>query len=181
VKRRRLLLILLGCVATITLTFLIWPRAREPVYNGVPLTAWLERGNFGTNQVEFTKAIDHIGTNALPILLRAVDCDMPKWPAWKVWLNFKLLPNLPRPISDSRFVKRLVDDKAAFRAGSAAQAFGILGSRANPALDSLRRIAGKRPMSLSESMLLSTPPTYAGQAIANIMWADGYKPARTNN
>jgi hypothetical protein len=156
----------------VILAVLLWPREREPVYNGVPLTTWLERGGLGTNQVEFTKAIEHIGTNALPILLRSVDCKMPGW-SWRSYLYFKFLPN-----SDSRFVKWLVDDKAARRAGSAVEAFGILGSRAKPALDSLRRIASKgRPMQLSDSI----PPTFAGQAISKIMWADGYKAARTYN
>jgi hypothetical protein len=42
-KRRRLLLILSGCIASITLAFLVWPCEREPEYAGVRLSEWLER------------------------------------------------------------------------------------------------------------------------------------------
>src|SRR5580765_1901178 len=96
-KRRRILLLLLGSVAAITLAFLIWPREREPEYDGVPLSGWLNaKENFSASihgipdkalpypnyPVDGSKsesAIRHIGTNALPFLVRWIQYKMPLW------------------------------------------------------------------------------------------------------
>ena len=57
-------------------------RLREPVYQGKPLSAWLERLSKATKDDErdrATTAIRHIGTNALPLLierLRAQDAPL---------------------------------------------------------------------------------------------------------
>jgi hypothetical protein len=153
VKRRLLLLFPLGCVASIILAFLLWPREREPEYNGVPLNKWLER-NVGWNDVEFTRAIMHMGTNALPMLVRSVDLQMPRW---RVWLRCRVAPKLPKKAADSRLVQWLTGDLAIRRARGALNAFGILGRRADPALNDLRRIAHNDRMS------------FAGQAILRII------------
>ena len=56
-----------------------WPE-REPSYNGVPLREWVInlQGEFSVDQV---KALDSIGTNAVPYLLEWFRYDTPKWKA----------------------------------------------------------------------------------------------------
>jgi hypothetical protein len=88
-KRRRLLRILLASVASIMLAYLVWPREREPEYNGAALSTWLARCG-STNQSESlaaVAAIRHIGTNALPFLIRWIQYE----PGWKDSLGRKIL------------------------------------------------------------------------------------------
>jgi len=138
-KRRRLLLILLASVASITLAFFIWPREREPEYNGVPLSKWLERAGRGRTE-GFAEAIKLIGTNALPGLVRAVDYRPSRW---RYWLFFKYSRLVPKS-SNTRFAKWLLDENRIFRAEGAVAAFGILGRDALPSLGDLQRIATRR-------------------------------------
>lgn len=152
-KRRRLILLPIGCLAAIILAFLVWPREPEPEYNGVPLSKWLD-GNPTRSGVGFANAINHMGTNALPMLIRAVDLQMPRW---RIWLRCGVAPKLPKKIGDSRLVHWLTGDVAVRRALGALDAFGILGRRAAPALNDLRRIAKNQSNS------------FAGQAIISII------------
>ena len=145
-KRRRILLPLLGSVAAITLAVFIWPRERQPEYNGVPLQAWLESS---APREDFVRAIKHIGTNGLPILVRSVDYKLP-W--WRFWLSYKVAPKLPKGP-----VRSLLSDKPLQRANAAVLAFEILGRDAQPALEDLRRIAGS-----------SDPSTFPGHAILTL-------------
>jgi len=158
VKRRRLFIITFGCIAAVILVFTLWPREGEPQYNGVPLSKWLERGTpYG--DPEFTKAIKHIGTNALPVLVRSVDYNTPRW---KFWLYFRVMPKLPSSIARSRPMQWLLYDKAESRADGAVAAFRILGSRATPVLDDLRRIASKRPMGFASEAISEIMSSIAG-------------------
>jgi len=135
-KGRRLLLILLGCVASITLAMLLWPTEREPEYNGVPLTKWLERYNDGNN-AEATAAIRRIGTNALPFLLRWIQYESP---GWRISLDH-LHTRLPSSVQKARVVKWLFKDKAEYRADLAVEGFSALRSAGKPASDELLRLA----------------------------------------
>jgi hypothetical protein len=136
-KRRRLRLILLGCVVSITLAVLVWPREGEPKYNEVALSTWLARCG-STNQAESLAAVDairHIGTNALPVLIRWIQYE----PGWKDSVGRKILgwPVLGK----SRNVQRLIWNMTEYRAITAVRGFQILGSQANPALPELQRLA----------------------------------------
>jgi len=136
-KRRRLLRILLASVASITLAFFIWPREREPEYNGIPLSKWLERCG-STNQAESlaaVAAIRHIGTNALPFLIRWIQYE----PGWKDTLGRKIL-GWP-VLGGRRDVQKLIWNMTQYRAITAVNGFRILGSEANPALPELQRLA----------------------------------------
>ena len=145
-KKRRILIIISGCLAAALIGPLLSPREREPEYNGVPLSAWLERA---TPREDFIRAIKHIGTNGLPILVRSVDYKLP-W--WRFWLSYKIAPQLPKgPL------RSLLSDKPLQRANAALLAFEILGRDARPALEDLRRIAGS-----------SDPSTFAGHAILTL-------------
>jgi hypothetical protein len=129
-KRRRLLLILLGSVASITLAILLWLREREPEFNGIPLSTWLERGS-SPNYDEFARAIRHMGTNALPFLIRAAKYEEPRW---RTWIG-RTTSKWPAGALNSRVGQWLLGVDR-----SPVIAFGILGADADPALDELRRI-----------------------------------------
>ena len=134
-KRRRLLLILLAPVASIALAFFIWPREPEPEYNGAPLSEWLER--YRENKPQAAEAIRHIGTNALPFLVRWIQYETPGWRNFLNHLHTRLLSSA----QNSRALQWLLDDKADRRAELAVEAFWALGSKASPASDELLRLA----------------------------------------
>src|SRR5690348_12848077 len=84
---RRIVLGLLCCVAIVGVVSAMWwlSRSREPVYQGKPLSVWLQ--NYGPNQglatdqtaaKESDDAIRHMGTNAIPFLLAMLDETDPK-------------------------------------------------------------------------------------------------------
>lgn len=133
-RRRRLLFILLGCVAAITLAIFLWPREREPEYKGVPLSAWLERG---LRDPDFAPALKHMGTNALPFLIRTLKYEEPRC---RTWLR-NTTSNWPRWLVHNQFGNWLLGyTQSVYEAGTPI-AFGILGPDADPALDELGRIA----------------------------------------
>jgi hypothetical protein len=159
VKKRCVLIIISGCLAAAVIVFLLWPRAREPEpeYNGIALSAWLERAGQPFNhqfEAEFAKAIRDMGTNALPYLVRAVDFHPS---GWRLSLGIKI-SKLSRAAWVNRFASWVLDEKGFKRAEAAVVAFGILGRDALPALDDLRRIASK-----------SGPSSPAGRAILTLM------------
>lgn len=136
-KRRRLLFILLGCVATLTFAVILWPREREPEYKGVTLSTWLSRcGSTNLNQsLAAADAIQQIGTNALPFLLRWIQHE----PGWRDALGQKILK---WPAIGSRAdVQRLIWKMTKYRAASAVTGFKILGPDARPARAELQRLA----------------------------------------
>jgi hypothetical protein len=155
-KKRRIFAVISACLAAAAIGVLFWPRERvpDPQYNGIPLSTWLLQPGGGVYDVGFTKAINGLGTNALPLLIRSVDYEVPKW---RICLYWKIVPKMPLVVLNSRPMLWLLDDKSARRAHAATDAFGQLGCRAAPALNDLRRISNKHPMG------------YACKAISNIM------------
>jgi hypothetical protein len=136
-KRRPVLIIAFACLASAILALVFWPREREPEYNGVTLSTWLVRSG-STNQTESLAAVDairHIGTNALPSLLRWIHYE----PGWRDSLGRRIIT---WPIfGKSGHVQRLVWNMTWFRANAAVNGFHVLGSQANPALPELQRLA----------------------------------------
>jgi hypothetical protein len=101
------------------------------------LSAWLVRCG-STNQAESLAAVDairHIGTNALPVLIRWIQYE----PGWKDSVGRKILtwPLLGK----NHDVQRLIWNMTEYRALTAVNGFRILGSEANPALPELQRLA----------------------------------------
>jgi hypothetical protein len=141
VKRRRLLLILLGCVASITLAVLVWPHERgpEPEYNGLTVSKWLDRWADGQSE-GFVFAVAEMGTNATPFLLRDIGYRRPRWKAWLVGS----IRYLPDPLVNDRCVDWLMKDKAENRADAAVFGFIALGRKAEPVLPELRRFANSK-------------------------------------
>ena len=144
-KRRRLFIIISVSIAIVVLGVRLWPRAPEPEYNGVALSTWLERSNSRQYDDEFPKAIEHMGSNALPGLVRCVDYQMPRWKLWRC----EIAQKLPAVFRRSRAGRWFLEDKAMLRANAAVGAFAILGPRAAPALNDLSRLESKHPRSFA--------------------------------
>ena len=146
---KRLKFILSGCVASMILAFLVWPREREPEYKGVPLSEWLKgyenlRGNLWVmpaNKLdaisESISAVRHIGTNALPFLIRWIQYEQPGWR----WSVVRVAWKLPPAIRDSRAGSWLLADRAEDRADRAVAGFAFLGTNATPVLPELQHLA----------------------------------------
>jgi len=128
--------LLLACGVVGGVTALLWPGEREPEYNGKKLSEWvlaLDLGAFfrGDSRDE---AIQHIGTNGLPFLIKWIGYEEPAW-----------VGRLPAPVD------RLLGLKAAGRpkyrlAGLSVLAFQLLGTNAAPAIPELVRLdARARP------------------------------------
>lgn len=146
-KRKRLVIIIFSFLAAVILGALLWPHEREPEYNGVLLSEWLERFNAGRTSVDTNgvwsasaayHAIDQIGTNALPFLVRWIQYERPTWRQ----RFYDACWNLPRNIFFNRTYSRLITlGDGNHRAELAAEGFEILGQRARPAIPELRRLA----------------------------------------
>jgi len=134
-KRRRLFIIIFSVLAAVILVFSLWPREREPKYNGVTLSKWLERYN--DNKPQAAEAIRHIGTNALPFLLRWIQYETPGWRKTLEHLHTRL----PSVLQKTRVAHWLLDDKAEYRADLAVEAFWALKLIGKPASDELLRLA----------------------------------------
>jgi hypothetical protein len=77
--RRRLVII---CCALITFAAIVgfWPRGpAEPVYQGKPLSQWIEETWYDPVNPHGSKAIRALGTNALPWLMSEIGHPEPKW------------------------------------------------------------------------------------------------------
>jgi hypothetical protein len=135
-KKRRILLFVLCAVAAVTLAIFIWPREREPEYNGLTISKWLNRWAGGQTE-GFVYAVSEMGTNATPFLLRAVGCKQPRWKAWLA----DSIRHWPDPLVDNRYVDWLIKDKAENRANAAIYGFMALGRKAEPVLPELSRLA----------------------------------------
>jgi hypothetical protein len=139
VKRKRLVIIIATFLAAVILGVLLWPREREPEYNGLTISKWLDRWADGHPE-DFVYAVSEMGTNATPFLLRAVGYKQPRWKAWLVGS----IRYWPDPLVDSRCADWLIKDKAENRAYAAMYGFIMLGRKAEPVLPELRRLANSK-------------------------------------
>jgi hypothetical protein len=144
VKRKRLLIITVSFLVAVILGALLWPHEREPEYNGLTISKWLDRWANGHSE-GFVFAVSEMGTNATPFLLRAVGYKQPRWEAWlagsiRYW---------PDPLVNDRCVDWLIRNKAEFRAQAALVGFAALGRKAQPVLPELRRLANSKDSALS--------------------------------
>jgi hypothetical protein len=90
VRRKRILIILTACVLAGIGVVAFWPGPKEPEYNGKKLSEWLRAYELPVNPVASfeqwrakwraaDEAVQHIGTNALPWLVRWIAYEPPKW------------------------------------------------------------------------------------------------------
>ena len=141
----------------LAVTALSWPSNSEPSYKGKKLSEWLglhshwrfsewvdvKKADVVASNVEIRReaqvveAVQAIGTNAFPCLLRWISYETPWWRTWAVRGSAKL----PSTVQRSRFCRWLCDDSdAEKRADLAVEGFYILGPEALPAVKELTRI-----------------------------------------
>jgi HEAT repeat protein len=129
VKRRRIILAVVALLALGVVAALVWPREREPEYQGKKLSEWLWTPEMGGMEAP-AEAVRAIGTNALPWLVRWIAYEPTSWNGRVKEFLMKL------PIGSLR--RKLWE-----REGLVYQAlwgFEILGSRASPAVPDLVRL-----------------------------------------
>jgi HEAT repeat protein len=138
--RRRRFLLLAGCAITAILVTLLWPREREPEFKGCKLSDWLVQyqnqwhydGYYDTPELrEAGEAVRHIGTNALPCLLKWISYEIPAW-------RYQLFGTATKSrfFRSQAMVKRLLGERE-FRADLARIGFEILGPDARQAVPEL--------------------------------------------
>ena len=139
------MLVLAGVAAAITLIALL-TREREPSYSGKPLSFWVVQlcpmNPSSPGKPEAEKAIRHIGTNAIPYLLKWVSYEEPELRGIRqTVINAKdQFPiTLRKRIPSS--VDNWVSDVWNYgKNGGAPEAFAILGTVATPAIPDLERL-----------------------------------------
>jgi len=102
---RRLLIVVAVCAALIAVIVALVPR--EPKYDGRTLSEWIKgaapRRSPDPEQTRAIEAVRHIGTNALPCLIKWIGAKPP--PDWQLklttanlwlprWIRLRLLPSL---------------------------------------------------------------------------------------
>jgi hypothetical protein len=136
----------------------IWPGEKEPEYQGKKLNQWIglmkPHPRFpgasyldlrGRATVEgMNEAVRHMGTNAVPCLVRWIGYETP---GWKRRVS-QSCTNLPAFIANSRFGRWLHEDRKAYRADSAERILCSYGPEILPWVSELSRIEEdhKRPI-----------------------------------
>src|ERR1043165_3334350 len=133
-RNRRIILLLLAVAVLVGVLVVVLPREREPEYGGKRLSEWVER--YATpphmrQTEEAADAIRHIGTNAIPYLLKWIKYDPP---SWKNKLYKALNFTFERVNRDW-----MLQDEQRDRADRATMAFRALGSEAEGAIPELTR------------------------------------------
>jgi HEAT repeat protein len=141
VKRKRLVIIIVSFLAAIVLAALLWPREREPEYDGELLSVWLRRYKTyervdAPSANEALTAIRQIGTNAIPWLTKWVVFEPSKTKLQLLRYIEKFPSNLQRPLQ----ALIGVDWKAYSRQELATLGFQALGSQARSAVPELVRV-----------------------------------------
>jgi hypothetical protein len=120
----------------------LWPREKEPEYEGITLSEWLKvmsrrTYNPSTGTGEWAHAdwaVEHIGSNAVPFLVRWIGYERPGW-SRKAWVQtiFAKFPRLERSCT------RRWDEREALALMSVA-GFKSLGPYARDAIPGLVRL-----------------------------------------
>ena len=137
-RRRRKLLILTGCSFAALVLLMVAKRECEPSYDGRSLSEWVhvcscrkpERPTYDERE-KAAQAIRHIGTNAIPTLLRWISYD----PSQARKTSLALLRHLPKALQPQFLWEREA------RAFETQVAFYTLGTAARSAIPALTHLA----------------------------------------
>jgi hypothetical protein len=141
---RRKLWILLGCaIALILITTLL--REREPRYEDHSLLEWIAIADHGDKDNEYSErdaqeAVRHIGTNAIPFLIKCIEYRERPWQTRLGALCYKLPGKFADPLSN------LVEGHGAQRQLAAFSGLYILGPDARPAIPALTNLLTQPPL-----------------------------------
>src|SRR2546425_9708416 len=126
-----------GMVAVGVAVVFIPSREREPEYEGKRLSEWVDRYATGSfNPGESDGAVRHIGTNAVPFLLKWIQYETPGWKA----AVYKLDPILQR--LRPSWEPSHENERLAVRAVFGFKALGLEAKQAVPELDGLMNNPG---------------------------------------
>lgn len=172
--------ITLGAVAVVMVFFavtaVVFPR--EPVYEGRRLSAWLRdldssRGTGINVELPARQAVKHLGTNALPFLLRMLKSQDPEWKSQSVtWLQDTCDLDLSGSLAEAQRQRALRGFQALGRVAEPAipelraLTFGNDSLVALHALEALRGIGGPRVLPVLFETLNHTNPPLRAEAIA---------------
>ena len=140
-RLRKRFLVLLGAVVVFAL--LVKPdwHGGEPSYEGRSLSVWLEE--YGDNRYgngdkrQYSTALRHMGTNAIPYLMRWIRYDRPGWHCTLARFEYRVRELLRKPMQGNGLLEF---NHQEIRAASAARAFWMLGPQAEGAVPELRRL-----------------------------------------
>src|SRR3954447_13776478 len=128
-----------------------WPGEKEPEYQGKKLNYWIERSQSvdAIGEKEAARAaVQQIGTNALPYLLKWME--HVSWSKTKEW--DMLWVRLPRLVQGSSPVRKFIWEG---HREAALYGFRVLGSQASPAIDDLLRLANSSSEIVATRALLA--------------------------
>ncbi len=141
-SRTTVLLVPLAVALAAVLWVVLQPREHEPTYQGRTLSQWLITAidcrysyTDAAKAKQSTNAVHQIGTNALPWLVRWLDCKIPKW-------RDKMFDRLPMQTFAHPRLARPLLGPAATRLWLSVTGFEILGEEAAPAVPALIALAG---------------------------------------
>src|ERR1043166_359150 len=129
-KRILLFLLLFAVAGLVGLLIAGASREREPEYGGKRLSEWVQNLTYEPPYGEAHEAVLHVGTNAIPYLLKWIQYEPAGWRA-SLYGTMNLVLN--------EFVWHLPDKKNV-RAEGARHAFRSLGPKAKAAVPDLTRI-----------------------------------------
>src|SRR5882672_9231349 len=100
---RRKLWVLLGCAIAVVLILTLW-REREPRFEDHSLFEWIAISEHPDRDIDYSKkdaeeAIHHIGTNAIPFLIKCIQYRERPWQTHLGALCSKLPEKLAEPLS----------------------------------------------------------------------------------
>ena len=145
VKRRRILLILAGMIIAAVLVMVLWPAEKEPEYQGKKLSAWIiAYSPLQDTNSPSANALRHIGTNALPLLVKWVGFERP---AWRTRL-LAAYGKLPVPLQNNTAKEWLNQYAKETRAWAATSAFRVMGPDTLSAIPSLAPYLNEPRMSV---------------------------------
>ena len=163
-KRRAIALVVPATVFAVSL-FLFLSRAHEPVYQGKPLSAWLENYLGGDGQMATPEneraadlAVRQIGTNALPLLVEMMGAK-----------DSRLKSKLIELAAKQRWMKIQTIPAGLLRA-RAIMAFRALGVTAIPAIPDLARLLNDGDIADAVATALSEIGTDAIPVLTNALF-----------
>jgi len=140
---RRKLWALLGCGIAVALILTLW-REREPRYGDRSLLEWIAITEHPDRDIDYSKkdaeeAIHHIGTNAIPFLIKCIEYRERPWQTRLSALCSKLPEKIAKPLSG------LIEGHGAERQEIAFRGFYILGPDAKSAIPALTNLLTAQP------------------------------------
>jgi HEAT repeat protein len=143
-RLRKKLWILLACGVALVLLLTLW-REREPRYGDRSLLQWIAIAQHPDNDPDYSKrdaeeAIRHIGTNAVPFLIKCIEYHERPWQTRLGALCSKLPEKIGEPLSG------LVAGRGAQRQAAAFSGLSMLGPDAKSAIPALTNLIAAQPL-----------------------------------